>query len=199
MTLGLSCIDDERYKTPEAILSPPRSDTYLNRELSQLAFNCRVLAQAEDNRTPLLERLRYLCIVSSNSERALTAKGTKQARKMAAWLDRNLPGNCRVIVSPTVRTTQTADALGRKYKTSAALAPDATAEGVLAAVNWPDNREPVLIVGHQPTLGRLAALLLAGVQQDWAIRKAGVLWIAQRAIDESCVNYLKATIGPELV
>jgi polyphosphate kinase len=39
---------------------------YLNRELSQLAFNRRVLAQAEDRNIPLLERLRYLCIVSSN-------------------------------------------------------------------------------------------------------------------------------------
>lgn len=39
---------------------------YLNRELGQLAFNRRVLAQAEDHRNPLLERLKFLCIVSSN-------------------------------------------------------------------------------------------------------------------------------------
>ncbi len=38
----------------------------LNRELSMLAFNRRVLAQAEDTSIPLLERLKYLCIVSSN-------------------------------------------------------------------------------------------------------------------------------------
>jgi polyphosphate kinase len=43
-----------------------QSNVYLNRELSQLAFNRRVLAQAQDGRIPLLERLRYLCIVSSN-------------------------------------------------------------------------------------------------------------------------------------
>ncbi len=43
-----------------------QTGTYLNRELSQLAFNRRVLAQAEDTSIPLLERLRYLCIVSSN-------------------------------------------------------------------------------------------------------------------------------------
>ncbi len=41
-------------------------DTLLNRELSLLAFNRRVLAQAEDTGIPLLERLKYLCIVSSN-------------------------------------------------------------------------------------------------------------------------------------
>ncbi len=41
-------------------------DIFLDRELSQLSFNRRVLAQAEDRRIPLLERLRYLCIVSNN-------------------------------------------------------------------------------------------------------------------------------------
>jgi polyphosphate kinase len=46
---------------PEQAVAP-----LLNRELSQLAFNRRVLAQAEDPRIPLLDRLRYLCIVSSN-------------------------------------------------------------------------------------------------------------------------------------
>ncbi|MGN6389387.1 MAG: polyphosphate kinase 1 [Burkholderiaceae bacterium] len=39
---------------------------FANRELSQLAFNRRVLAQAADPGVPLLERLRYLCIVSNN-------------------------------------------------------------------------------------------------------------------------------------
>lgn len=39
---------------------------FLNRELGQLEFNRRVLAQAEDASVPLLERLKYLCIVSSN-------------------------------------------------------------------------------------------------------------------------------------
>jgi polyphosphate kinase len=42
------------------------SDHFLNREFSLLAFNRRVLAQAADARVPLLERLRFLCIVSSN-------------------------------------------------------------------------------------------------------------------------------------
>ncbi len=42
------------------------SQQFLNRELGQLEFNHRVLAQAEDPYTPLLERLKFLCIVSSN-------------------------------------------------------------------------------------------------------------------------------------
>ncbi len=47
-----------------SLLSP--KSTLLNRELSLLKFNERVLAMAESRSTPLLERLRYLCIVSSN-------------------------------------------------------------------------------------------------------------------------------------
>lgn len=42
------------------------SNLYLNRELSLLEFNRRVIAQAEDESLPLLERLRYLCIGASN-------------------------------------------------------------------------------------------------------------------------------------
>lgn len=45
---------------------PFPTENYLNRELGLLAFNRRVLAQAQDERVPLLERLRFLCIVSSN-------------------------------------------------------------------------------------------------------------------------------------
>jgi polyphosphate kinase len=41
-------------------------ELYINRELSLLAFNLRVLEQAKDTAIPLLERLRYLCISSSN-------------------------------------------------------------------------------------------------------------------------------------
>lgn len=41
---------------------------FVNRELGILAFNKRVLAQAEDERVPLLERLKFLCIFSSNMD-----------------------------------------------------------------------------------------------------------------------------------
>eukprot|EP01030_Chromulinospumella_sphaerica_P020859 gene20859-20783_t len=51
----------------------------------------------------------------SDLERALTGKGQKQARRMGQWLDAQLPDSCKVLVSPAIRTLQTADALGRKY------------------------------------------------------------------------------------
>ncbi|MFN7506343.1 MAG: RNA degradosome polyphosphate kinase, partial [Limnobacter sp.] len=46
----------------------PNKELFLNRELGVLAFNRRVLAMAEDQSVPLLERLKYLCIVSSNMD-----------------------------------------------------------------------------------------------------------------------------------
>lgn len=133
-----------------------------------------------------------------DAERVLTTKGQKQATKMGEWLDRNLPSSCRILSSPAVRTVQTAQALGRKFKTHPALATDSTAEAILAAANWPDGREPVVIVGHQPTLGRVASLLIGGVQQDWTLRKGAICWIAQKADDEAESNYLKVVLPPDL-
>ncbi|RJG01943.1 phosphohistidine phosphatase SixA [Noviherbaspirillum sedimenti] len=131
--------------------------------------------------------------------RALTPKGVRQAQKMAQWLERNLPSRCRILVSPTVRTLQTAQALERKFRICPEIAPGATPEALLAAANWPDGKEPVLLVGHQPSFGQAAALLLCGSTQDWTIRKGNIWWIAQRERDGSSDNYLKAVVAPDLV
>jgi len=112
--------------------------------------------------------------------RRLTAKGEKQAARMAAWLDRQLPDGVRIWCSPAVRTEQTVIALGRKYRVRNELRPDATPEELLEAVQWPDARQPVLVVGHQPTLGRVVARLLGLKEEDCSIRKGAVWWLRQR-------------------
>lgn len=56
----------KRERKVASTLELPRSQIFLDREISQIAFNRRVLAQAEDRSVPLLERLRFLCIVGSN-------------------------------------------------------------------------------------------------------------------------------------
>ncbi len=133
-----------------------------------------------------------------DAERPLTTKGKKQAATMGKWLDRHLPQNCRIICSPTRRTVQTADALGRKYTVSDKLSPSATAGQIIDESKWPAGSRCVLIVGHQPTLGQTASLILAGVQQDWTIRKGNVLWIAQKDT-ENARPFLRAVLAPDLV
>src|SRR5215831_18589918 len=62
------------------------NEHFLNRELQALEFNRRVLAQAEDRQVPLLERLRFLCIVSSNLDEffEIRLSGVKEQIKMAS-------------------------------------------------------------------------------------------------------------------
>jgi phosphohistidine phosphatase len=130
-------------------------------------------------------------------ERALTPKGERQAQRVAAWLGRQLPASAKVMVSPARRTQQTADALDRKFKTVAALAPGEGVEALLSAVRWPDAREPVLVVGHQPTLGLAAAYLVTGQAQAWSVRKGGVWWLRGRERDGQVQVVLHAVVSPD--
>jgi len=127
-------------------------------------------------------------------QRKLTSKGEKQAARMADWLNRFLPESTRVLVSPALRCQQTAQALARKFQTREALGPGGTVGNLLTLARWPDRREPVLIVGHQPTLGATAALLMVGAQAmaglpaeptahatpSWSVRKGAVWWLRHR-------------------
>lgn len=113
--------------------------------------------------------------------RRLTAKGRKQAKKMAAWLAARLPVDYRVMVSPAARARETAAALTNNVTIEKAVSTAATPQGVLKAAGWPDGAGTVVIVGHQPTLGAVAALALTGEAAAWNIKKGAIWWIARDA------------------
>jgi phosphohistidine phosphatase len=132
-------------------------------------------------------------------ERPLTTKGERQAARMAEWLNHRIAHSTRVLVSPARRCQQTAKALGRHFKTLDLLAPDGHGEALLKAARWPDANEPVMVVGHQPTLGLVASHLLGEHPQPWAIRKGAVWWLRSRDREGSAQIVLHAVIGPDLL
>lgn len=132
-------------------------------------------------------------------KRKLTGKGERQAREVAAWLRARLPNTTRILVSPAQRTLQTASALTEEFEVVREIAPGASPEAVLAAARWPDEKGAVLVVGHQPTLGLVASLLIAGEPMPWSVKKGGLWWLSHRVRGELPQVVVRAVTGPEFV
>lgn len=132
-------------------------------------------------------------------QRALTAKGERQAQRMAEWLNQRLAESTRILVSPALRAQQTAQALERSFKTVNTLAPASGVDDLLKAARWPDAAEPVLVIGHQPTLGLTAGRLMTGNDLYWPIKKGAVWWLRHRLRDEVAQVVLQAVQAPDLL
>jgi len=117
-----------------------------------------------------------------DAKRKLTPHGEKQAKRMAHWLKERLPDDARILTSPALRCVQTAQALYLPFEESKQLSTSANATDLLAAAGWADDAQKspgtVVIVGHQPTLGQVAAMLLAGREFNWQIKKAAAWWFS---------------------
>ena len=133
-----------------------------------------------------------------DSARELTKRGRKQAALVSVWLKDRLPADCTILVSPSKRTLQTADALGRPYETSKRVGTGASPSEILSAVDWPGAAGAALVVGHQPTLGGVAAQILCGEAADWTIKKGALWWFSCRERHGGEI-VLRAVIGPDLL
>ena len=131
--------------------------------------------------------------------RWLTAKGQKQAAKMAEWLKARLPEHTRVIASEAVRARQTAAALRPEFLCDARLNPGAAVSDYLAVADWPDAGDTVVLVGHQPTIGRVAARLLTGIEAEWSAKKGAIWWLQYRLRDDRTQTVLKTMLSPDQV
>jgi phosphohistidine phosphatase len=132
-----------------------------------------------------------------DAERKLTAKGVRQASRIAKWLQKRLPADAVVLASPARRAQQTARALTRDFRTVKEMSTAATPQVVLAAAGWPDAAGTVVVVGHQPILGEVAALLLTGNAAEWSIKKGAIWWFAHH--DSSGRPYLRAVMSADLL
>jgi phosphohistidine phosphatase len=132
-------------------------------------------------------------------ERKLTSRGEKQAARMAEWLDRQLPGSTRIMASPARRCEQTALALGRKFKICTELAPSATPAQLLELAQWPMSKLPVLVIGHQPTLGQTVAQLLGLQDTECAFKKGALWWLRTRERDGQRQTVVVTVQSPEVL
>ena len=131
--------------------------------------------------------------------RELTAKGRKQAARVAEWLQQRLPDHHLLVSSPAARAQQTAQALGRRIKTEQALAPGASVTALLKTANWPHHNGTVILVGHQPDLGRAAAHLVGSSNASWSIKKGGLWWLSNRVREEESQVVVRAVVSPDLL
>ena len=131
--------------------------------------------------------------------RELTSKGHKQAARVAEWLLQRLPSKFTLISSPALRAQQTAEALGVPVKTVKDIAPGASVSAIIKAAGWPDQKGSVVLVGHQPDLGRAAAFLLAGAQTEVSIKKGGLWWLNDRAREDGAKVVVRAVVSPDLL
>jgi phosphohistidine phosphatase len=134
-----------------------------------------------------------------DQERRLTGKGEKQAAKMAAWLKAHLPEDARVLVSPTMRTQQTAAALTQKGTVTKEIGPGTSVAALLGIAGWPGTKGAVVVVGHQPTLGQVAAYLLSDTQENWSFKKGAIWWFSNRTRLGETQTILKAVLSPEFL
>jgi phosphohistidine phosphatase len=131
--------------------------------------------------------------------RNLTAKGEKQAAAAARWLKARLSQDFVVLASPTQRTRQTAGRLVKGFDTADAVGPGVSAASVLDAAAWPNGEGTVVVVGHQPTLGQVAARLLCGGEDEWSVKKGGIWWFSSRVRQGAPQIVLRAVMSPDLL
>lgn len=135
----------------------------------------------------------------SDLKRRLTPKGHKQAEKMAQWLASQLEGRkARLFASGALRAQETMAALSRDFVIDPRLNPGTSPGRYLEVSGWPGHDDGVVVIaGHQPEIGRLAALLLSGSAQDWSVKKGAIWWFQRRVRSDIVECNLRAMLTPD--
>ncbi len=133
-----------------------------------------------------------------DGERRLTPKGCRQAAKVGRWLAGRLEGRYRLLSSPAARAVETAEALRGRMEVLPELNSAADPAALLAAAGWPEGEGAVVLVGHQPMLGEVAAYLLTGRPEPWSVKKGAAWWFRTTDSGGRRETTLRAVVGPDL-
>ncbi|MGA8010015.1 MAG: histidine phosphatase family protein [Thiomonas sp.] len=137
---------------------------------------------------------------ASDLQRNLTKQGRRDAAQIAAWIKSQLPKPWTVITSPAQRARQTAQHLNDYPIVDPRLSPDTTMEELLSVVSeFPREGGALVIVGHQPTLGRAGLYWITGCDQQFTLRKCGLLWALERSREAGIQRSLRACISADLL
>jgi phosphohistidine phosphatase len=144
---------------------------------------------------------------SPDLARPLTARGQRDAARVAKALARHVDEKSFVVCSPAVRARETVAPLiarvSAQLEIDPRLAPDTDVEAVLnaleAAIASCHDDPTMVMVGHQPWVGQLARRLLTDEHGHWSVKKASAWWLVRRSRDGSAEWTLKSVLDPELV
>jgi len=132
-----------------------------------------------------------------DADRHLTEKGLEQAKKVGAWLKSRVR-EYQIFSSPAERAKETAAALDGRFGILKELYGNAPPASLLEVVGWPGKEGTVILVGHQPQLGEVAAFLMTRSAEPWGVKKGAIWWFKTGREGGRLLTELVAVIPPKL-
>jgi phosphohistidine phosphatase len=137
--------------------------------------------------------------------RPLTSRGRERTRLAAQGLHRQLPPKPHVWTSPLVRTAQTAELFAEvcgavtKVEPLDELRPESTPRALIRKLGTLGERDTVVLIGHEPDLGRLAGVLLVGTPVALPLKKAGACSIRFQGPIKPGAGHLEWLVPPRML
>ena len=140
-----------------------------------------------------------------DAARPLTSRGRERTRRAAQGVRRLVDGVALVLTSPLVRARETADLLAavvepeKDVETLDSLAPGGSTRPILARLGRLEPDSTVVLVGHEPDLGKLAGLLVFGAPAPLPLKKAGACSISFADSPAAGTGRVDWLLGPALL
>jgi phosphohistidine phosphatase len=113
------------------------------------------------------------------------------------WL-RDRVHSYRLLSSPAARAVETAEGLDPVPELLPELYAGASVLDVLEGAGWPRAERTVILVGHQPLLGEIAAYLMTRRTECWPVKKGAIWWFRCEETGHGVQTELLASVSPKL-